>query len=230
MFYFGETRARCWWHNQSWIFVMSSCCLSVLSFWYCFVLHVERQHTKQKLSAEASRLNSVNIVLHCIMCVVTLIAGGEGRTMRQHCWPCLITHLTCRIQSLHAATKVNPCEAHKRVKHRISKTDLGGKTQCGHWDTLLESTSSSSDLFKDFYAWQSSKLTEGNLSDSGHFLLLTLLLAEMQWWMRTLTKELIYVFMIVALNSRLEYWCQARSYQQRTNTELKKWNTRSNIK
>lgn len=84
MFYFGETRARCWWHNQSWIFVMSSCCLSVLSFWYCFVLHVERQHTKQKLSAEASRLNSVNIVLHCIMCVVTLIAGGEGRTMSEY--------------------------------------------------------------------------------------------------------------------------------------------------
>lgn len=157
-------------------------------------------------------------------------SGLANLGRRQHCWPCLITHLTCRIQSLHAATKVNPCEAHKRVKRRISKTDLGGKTQCGHWDTLLESTSSSSDLFKDFYAWQSSKLTEGNLSDSGHFLLLTLLLAEMQWWMRTLTKELIYVFMIVALNSRLEYWCQARSYQQRTHTELKKWNTTSNIK
>lgn len=154
--------------------------------------------------------------------------ANQGR--RQHCWPCLITHLTCRIQSLHSATKVNPCEAHKRVKRSISKTDLGGKTQCGHWDTLLESASSSSDLFKDFFTWQSCKLTEGNLLDSGHFLLLTLLLAEMQWWIRTLTKELIYVFMIVALNSCLEYWCQAHSYQQRTHTELKKWNTTSNIK
>lgn len=65
---------------------MSPCCLSlsVLSLWYCIVLHVERQHTKQKLSAGASRLNSVDIILHCITCIVALIAGGEGRTMSDY--------------------------------------------------------------------------------------------------------------------------------------------------
>lgn len=57
--------------------------LFILSLWYSIVLHVERQHAKQKLSAGASRLNSDKIILHCIMCIVALIAGGEGRTMSE---------------------------------------------------------------------------------------------------------------------------------------------------
>lgn len=51
---------------------------------YCIVLHAERQHPKQKLPAEASKLHSVNTVLHCVMSIVTLIAGGEGRTMSEY--------------------------------------------------------------------------------------------------------------------------------------------------
>lgn len=48
------------------------------------MLHVERQHTKEKLPAGASNQNSVNIILHCITHIVTLIAGGEGRTMSEY--------------------------------------------------------------------------------------------------------------------------------------------------
>lgn len=58
--------------------------IAILSLWYCIVLHVERQQTKQKLSAGAGRLNSGNTILHCIMCIVALIAGGEGRTMSEY--------------------------------------------------------------------------------------------------------------------------------------------------
>lgn len=113
------------------------------------------------------------------------------------------SHLTCRKTVSSLCNWGNPCKPHQRVKCRTSKTDAGR-----HHGGILK-TSSSSDLPGDFCTWHHSKR---NL-ESCHLILL-LLLAEMQWWMSTLRKDLcpyncaiqFFCLMVPLLPPLASYW------------------------
>lgn len=66
----------------------------------------------------------------------------------------------------------------------------------------LRRTSSSSDLFGDFFPPDATTSSQSETCwIPVTFFFLPLLLAEMQWWISTLRKDLIHIFMTVAFNS-----------------------------
>lgn len=121
-----------------------------------------------------------------------------------------IHRLTCRKILSSLCKQGSPCKPHQWVECRTSRTDAGG-----HHGGVLRASSSSA-LFGDFCPWHHSKW---NLLDACHLLLL-LLLAEMQWWMSTLRKDLCLHNYGIQLSCRV-WWCQALSYHLWSHTEMK---------